>query len=115
MVLVHGGYKKFASGGDILKTIDITKGMEKQVNCIYKDDTGVLVKKGDEGNITQEVNIKESLQAPVYYGDKVGEVSYILNGEKMQTIDIIAEKDVTKSNLWSVTTKLFENWFKINR
>jgi len=115
MVLVYGGYKKFASQGDILKQVEVTKGTEKQVKCIYKDDAGALVKKGEEESITQEVSIKESLQAPVYKGTKVGEVSYILNGEKIQTVDIIAEKDVNKSHLWSVTTKLFENWFKINR
>lgn len=115
MVLVDGGYKKFASKGDILKEIKITKGTQESMNCIYSEDAGALVKKGEENNVVQEVNVKDNLQAPVYVGDKVGEVIYTLNGEKIQTIDIIAEKEIAKSNLWSIATNLFNNWFKLNR
>lgn len=115
MVLVDGGYKKFASKGDVLKEIEITKGKENSLNCIYSEDSGALVKKGEENNVIQEVNIKESLQAPVYKGDKIGEVTYSLNGEKIQIVDIIAEKDIVKLNLWTVTTNLFNNWFRLNR
>lgn len=109
------GYKKFASKGDILKEIKISKGAEEKINCIFKEDAGALVKKGEEGNITQEINIKDEFQAPIYQGDKVGEVIYSLNGESIKKVDIIAEKDVQKNNLWSVTIKLFNTWFRVNR
>lgn len=109
------GYKKFTNKGDVLKEILITKGTETNLRCIFKDDAGALVKKGEENSITQEINIKESLQAPVYAGDKVGEVIYTLNGAKINTVDIIAEKNISKSNLWSITTNLFEDWFNLNR
>ena len=48
-------------------------------------------------------------------GDKVGEVSYILNGEKINSVDIVVEKNIQKSNLWSITINLFNNWFRLNR
>ena len=115
MVLVDGGYKKLASKGDILKEIEITKGTQDRLNCIFDDDAGALVKKGKEGSVTQEINIKESLQAPVYKGDKVGEVIYSLDEEKIEQVDIVAEKDIGKSNLWTVTTNLFNSWFRLNR
>jgi len=115
MDLADGGYKKFANKDEILKQIEVTKGTEKTLNCVYSDDAGVLVKKGEENSITQEVNIKDSLQAPIYRGDKIGEVTYKLNEEEIQKVDIIAEKDILKSNLWTVTTNLFNNWFRLNR
>ena len=115
MDLVDGGYKKFANKGDILKEIEVTKGTQESLNCIYSEDAGTLVKKGDENNVTQEVNIKESMKAPIYKGDKVGEVTYSINGEKIKTVDILAEKDINKSNLWTITTNLFDNWFRMNR
>lgn len=115
MGLVDGGYKKFANKGDMLKEIQITKGTEKSLKCLYSEDAGALVKKGEENDVMQEVNIKDNLQAPIYKGDKVGEVEYTLNGEKIQKIDIIAEKDIGKSSLWTVTTDLFNNWFRLNR
>ena len=109
------GYKKFANKGDVLKEVQITKGTETTLNCIYNEDAGALVKKGEENNVVQEVNIKESLQAPVYKGDKIGEVTYSLKGEVFESVDIIAEKDIPKSNLWTVTTNLFNKWFRVNR
>ena len=115
MVLVDGGYKKLASKGEVLKEIKITKGTEENLKCVYSEDAGALVKKGEENSIAQEVNIKENLQAPIYKGDKIGEVTYSLNGEKIDKVDIIAEKDIKKSNLWTVTTNLFNNWFRLNR
>lgn len=115
MVLAHGGYKKIAKKGDVLKRIQITKGTEEGLDCIYSEDVGGLIKKGTENNVAQEINIKEVLQAPIYKGDKVGEVKYILNGEEIQRVDIVASKDILKSNLWTVTTNLFNNWFKMNR
>lgn len=107
--------KKWLVNGDVLKEIKVEKGAEASINCIYADNAGVLVKKGEENNIVQEINIKDNLQAPIYKGDKIGEVTYSLAGEKIQEVDIIAEKDIQKSNLWSVTTNLFNNWFKLNR
>jgi len=115
MVLQDGGYKKFANKNDILKEVEVAKGIEEKVNCIYSEDVGALVKKGEENNIVQEVNIKENLQAPIYKGDKVGEVTYSLNGEDIQKIDIVAEREIKKINLWTLTTKIFNNWFKLNR
>jgi len=109
------GYKKFASKGDILKEIEVAKGTEKNLNCIYSEDAGALVEKGKENDVIQEVNVKESIQAPIYKGDKVGEVTYSLNGDKIKQVDIIAEKDIEKANLWTVTTNLFNNWFRVNR
>lgn len=109
------GYKKFASKGDFLKSIQISKGNEDTVNCIYADDAGALVKKGEENNVVQEINLKDIIQAPIYKGDKVGEITYSLNEEQIQKIDIIVEKDVLKTNLWTTTTKLFNNWFRLNR
>ena len=108
-------YKKFADEGEYLKEIDVEKGTEKKVNCIYSENAGALVKKGEENNIIQEINIKENLQAPIYKGDKIGEVTYSLNGENIQKINIVAEKDIPKSNLWTITTNLFNNWFRLNR
>ena len=60
MVLVDGGYKKFASKGDVLKEITVEKGTEETLKCIYSQDAGALVKKGEENNVVQEVNLKET-------------------------------------------------------
>ena len=109
------GYKKFANKNDVLKEVEVTKGVEESLRCIYAQDAGALVKKGEENNVIQEVNIKENVQAPIYKGDKIGEVTYSLNGEKIQKVDIIAEKDIKKSTLWNITTTLFANWFRLTR
>ena len=115
MDLVDGGYKKFASEGEILKQIKVEKGIEKNLNCIYGEDAGALVNKGQENNVIQEVNIKDSVNAPIYKGDKVGEVTYRINEDIISKVDIVAEKDIIKSDFWIITVNLFNNWFRLNR
>ena len=73
------------------------------------------MEKGKEMKVVQEVNIKDNLQAPIYMGDKIGEVSYSLNDEIINKIDIVAEKTIEKANLWNITTKIFNIWFRVNR
>ena len=107
--------KSFGSKGDIIGAIDVNKGIDKQVNAILEDDASVLIKKGDTGNITQNVVINENISAPIKEGDILGTIQYKSGEEIILERNLLAETEVAKTTLWNITTNLYEKWFNMCR
>ena len=108
-------YKDLVSKGTVLKEAEITKGVGEKVNLIFENDVGVLLKKGEDKNIEQVVNVEENLTAPILEGQKVGEVIYKINGEEIGKTNIIAEKTIEKKTFFSISAFVYENWFSMLR
>ena len=75
----------------------------------------VLIKKGDTGNITQNVVIDTNIQAPIKNGDVLGTIQYKSGKEIILERKLVAESDVAKTTLWNITTNLYEKWFNMCR
>ena len=108
-------YKDLASKGTVLKEADVTKGVTSKVDLVIENDVGILVKKGEDKNIEQTINIEENLSAPIYENQKVGEVIYTLNGTEVGRTNIIAAKAIEKKTFFSISAFVYENWFSMLR
>lgn len=108
-------YKQFANSGDILKTLNINKGVSSCVNIIYESNAGVLLKKGEDKNIEEIVTINDNISAPVYKGQNLGKIDYVLNGETISSVNLVAEKDVKKIGIGSMSEKVLLYWFRVLR
>jgi D-alanyl-D-alanine carboxypeptidase (penicillin-binding protein 5/6) len=108
-------YYEFGKKDDIVKSVTVTKGISNSVNAILEDSCGTLVKKGDEKNLVQDVNLTEFVQAPIVKGQKLGEITYSLNGEVVGSANIVAENDVNNLTLWSMAGSLFITWYQLIR
>ena len=106
-------YKSLAVKGNSLKEAEVTKGITSSVNLIIENDVGILLKKGEDKDITQTINLEENITAPVYEGQKVGEIIYTLNGEELGRTNIVAEKNVEKKTFFSISTYVYMNWFNV--
>lgn len=107
--------KNFGNKGDTVATANVNKGIEQQVNLILEKDAAVLIKKGDTGNITQEITINENITAPICKGDVLGKVTYKAGNDIILEINLVAEADISKSNMWNITTNLYLKWFNLCR
>lgn len=87
-------YIKLGDNGDTVKSVPISKGIETNINATVENTSGVLISKGKEKQIEQNVFVQDNLSAPVYKGQKVGEITYTLNGETLDIIDLVASSDV---------------------
>lgn len=76
---------------------------------------GTLLKKGEDKNIEEIINIQDSTFAPISKGQKLGEISYVLNGETIGKANLIAESDVEKIGIWTFMERLFFSWFSVLR
>lgn len=108
-------YKDLSIRGSIVKEADVTKGVLSKVNLILEENVGVLVKKGEGGNIEQVINIDENLTAPISEGQKVGEVIYTLNGEEVGRTNIVAEKGIEKKTFFSIASYVYKTCFSLFR
>lgn len=108
-------FKQFAKKGDVIKEVNVNKGINKTVNCVYENDSGVLLEKGQDKNITQEITLDENISAPICKGQKLGEVKYLLNGSIVETSNIVAQNDVDKINLFTMSKHIYSSWFKLLR
>ena len=108
-------YKDLATKGTLLKEADVTKGVKSKINLVLENDVGILIKKGEDKNIEQTINIEENISAPIYEGQKMGEVIYTLNGEEVGRTNIIAESSIEKRTFFSISAFVYENWFSMLR
>ena len=108
-------YTKFANKGDILKSVDVAKGVKTSLNIVYETDSGCLLEKGSNKNIEQIINIPDNVFAPIQKGQKIGDISYTLNNETLCSVSLIADEDIKKINLSSMFEKIFFNWFRLLR
>ena len=67
---------------------------------------GTLLKKGEDKNIEEIINIQDSISAPISKSQKLGEISYVLNGETIGKANLIAENDVKKNRCWDIYGKV---------
>ena len=103
-------FKSFAQKGDTVKEIPVSKGTISSVSAILANNAGVVLKKGEENNIVQNVNLPDSISAPIKDGDKLGEISYSLNNETITTIDIVAKNNVDKIDFPNMIKYVFKSW-----
>ncbi len=108
-------YKQFGKEGEIVQNIAVEKGVEPTVNAIYEKEASVLIKKGQEKNVIQNIKINENISAPIVKGDKVGEATFELDGKIIATVNLVADNDVNKVNIWNITTNLYKKWFNLIR
>ena len=108
-------YKEFAKKGDFVKTAYVSRGIEKNVNAVFETNSGILLKKGQEKDIVQSINIGENLSAPIYKGQKIGEVCYSLNGNLVATCNIVSDGDVQKDNFGNILLNIYKKWFCLLR
>ena len=87
-------YRTFAVQGDVVKSISVNKGVQNEVNAVYETSPALLIKKGEESNITYEINLNDSIQAPVDKGQILGTITYSMNGNALLKTNLVAENSI---------------------
>ena len=118
--LLNFGFSNFTNvslgkKGDIVQTLSIQKGVPQTVNAVLAEDASFFVKKSKSNDITQAVNLKSNIAAPIAKNEKIGSITYSSNGNVIKTIDIIAENDVSKLTLINMSQNIMNRWFSLLR
>ena len=108
-------YVNFAKKADSIKTINVDKGILSTVDGILESNSGCIVPKGKSKNISYNISIPDTISAPISKGEKLGEISYTLDGSIISTVNVIAKEDVKKLSLFNMSSRIIENWFTLLR
>ena len=93
--------------------VAVKNGTESAVTIKAGGKLDLLLKRNENGKITQEISIEPEIIAPVKAGQKLGTVSFLLDGKEMGSVDIVAEKDVAKLGFGTVFLRLILCLFKL--
>ena len=108
-------YSSFGEKGDVVKSISVNKGTESSINVVYENSASILLPKGSESNVTYEVNLPDSVPAPITQGQVIGTISYILNNEVIATVNLVADSTINKINILSMSKDIYSSWFSLLR
>ncbi|MDO5556849.1 MAG: D-alanyl-D-alanine carboxypeptidase family protein [Clostridia bacterium] len=104
-------YKSFGNKGDTVKNINVSKGISTTVEGILENSSGVLLRKNDEQNVEQIINIPDITSAPIESGSILGKIEYKLNDEIIGSVNVVSKNSVKKIGFWTTTTHLLQNLF----
>lgn len=108
-------FKQFGKKGDVVQNISITKGIISHIDAILEENAGTLIEKGKDRNVEQKLKIEENLSAPISCGQKIGEISFALDGTILSTVNIVAKENVEKLNLFYMSKKVIYSWIDLLR
>lgn len=93
---------------DMPNSIDVNGGMEKSVDLRCEVNSNVVVDKSENADIKTELDLPESLDAPIEQDQVVGTLTFTVNGET-QSFDITAEQAVEQTSFGSIFEVLFNS------
>ncbi len=108
-------YKQFANAGDVLKNVEINKGVNSSLNLVYEENTGTLIKKGEDKNIDEILTIENNISAPISKGQRLGQIPYNLNGSTISSVNLVAQNDIKKIGVLSFSKKVLLTWLRLLR
>lgn len=89
-----------------LADITVKKGLQNTVEIGVSQDFNILLEKSKVASIEKEIHLPESVNAPIKSGDKIGEVSFSIDGENIGNADIVAMTDVKSLGFFGMLKKL---------
>ncbi|WP_455577753.1 D-alanyl-D-alanine carboxypeptidase family protein [Anaerosinus sp.] len=100
-----------------INRIAVEYGIDTTVKLEASEEPFVVIPKGKRENLIVKTNVPKKINAPVYQGQKIGEVHFIMNDKTLRTIDLVAANNVEERTLANfllnyLTTifKLFSSW-----
>lgn len=108
-------YKKFAEKDVEVMNVPINKGVVSEVSVKYADTSGKIMNKKSEGNIEQEIIINDNVSAPIEAGQVLGRVEFKVDGEAVASVELVAENDVAKLNIFTMGKRILKKWFYLFR
>lgn len=108
-------YKSLAKKGECLKNVDVTKGIKESTEAIIQNEAGILIKKGQDKEIQQTIQMEEKLVAPISENQKIGEIIYSLDGKEIARTNIIAKEKIDKKTFSNILSYLYKSWFCLLR
>lgn len=105
----------FGKKGDVIKSVMIKKGTSSSIDAILENDADILTSNGSSNDITQEIKLDDTINAPVLENQKIGKVEFSVNGNVVSTVNLVSSRDVDKLSFVTITKLVLNKWFNLLR
>ena len=85
---------EYANKNDILGSIPVEGGLSPTIDAVVSNIASLVVPSADYEHITVSVDIPEKINAPVYQGQKIGEIVFFVRQQAVKTVDIVSAQTV---------------------
>ncbi len=100
--------KELKAPEDMPTSIEVNGGMEKSVELMCNVESNVVVDKSESSEILTELDLPESLDAPIEENQVVGSLTFSVNGES-KVFEITAKQAVEQTSFGAVFKLLFNS------
>jgi D-alanyl-D-alanine carboxypeptidase (penicillin-binding protein 5/6) len=97
---------EYANKNDIISSIPVEKGLNNMVDAVVEEQASLVIPTADYKNITVQVELPEKIKAPVYQGQKIGDIFFIVGQKKIKTVSITAGQTIDEHT----QTRIFLNF-----
>ncbi len=107
--------RQIAAAGEQIQNIPVAEAADKVAVGEVAKDLYVMVQKGQEREISQEVEVNDSLKAPIEKGGVLGKLTVYNGEEEISSVDVIAAQEIDRANiiarLWRTTLNFIQGLF----
>ncbi|MDD5953192.1 MAG: D-alanyl-D-alanine carboxypeptidase [Oscillospiraceae bacterium] len=91
-----------------LSAVPVKNGLAETVSVEAQVPESILIEKGSAAELTPEITMEESVEAPVEQGQKLGSIRFCTpDGTELAAVDIKASDAVGKLDVWACVERLF--------
>lgn len=101
-------FKEFYKEDEVVSEISVGKGKRHKVDVVPDRRVGIILPRGEDKDITTEIELEPYVNAPLTKGEAVGYINIIRGGEILSRTDLVVKADVDKGTLWQMMKKLFK-------
>lgn len=115
--LLNYGFANYSVFADdnkdlIIEPVAVAKGVSEYINGQIKDGFFYLCSNGKKAeNIRKEIVLYEKVEAPLTTEDKIGDVIYYYDNEKIGSVDILASETIKKAGYFDCLKKSLKKYF----
>ena len=91
--------------------VPVLLGERDTVQPVTARECSILLEKNKTGAVTTQLELAESVEAPVEQGQKLGELRVLVDGEQVDAIDLVAAEGVERLSIGGIFKRFLHTLF----
>ena len=87
---------EYAEEGAVLSALPVEHGTVDIIDAIVASPAALVVNAEDYSHVTVELDLPEKIKAPVYRGQKIGEIVFYVRDKAVKTVDVVAGQEAVE-------------------
>lgn len=91
--------RKIANSGEQIQNIEVANSANKVAVGEIAEDLSIMVQKGKENEISQKVEVNDSLTAPITKGETIGHLKVYRGETEIAKVNVLAAEEIKQANI----------------